>query len=178
MLILCLGFPATVSAVNDIVVMGLFRARAVLLIDGQRRVLSAGEQSPEGVTLVSASSTHAVLEIDGKQHTYSLGSRVSASFAKIKRRTISIYRSPQGMYTTVGSINGLPVKFLIDTGASAVAMSAIEAKRLGVNYKLEGERTQVRTASGISAAYRVQLNTIKVGEILQRNVNAFVIEGN
>ncbi len=82
------------------------------------------------------------------------------------------------MYTTVGSINGMPVNFLIDTGASAVAMSAAEAKRLGVNYKLEGERIQVRTASGISAAYRVQLDTVKVGDILQRNVNAFVIEGN
>ncbi|MCP4407984.1 MAG: TIGR02281 family clan AA aspartic protease [Gammaproteobacteria bacterium] len=170
-------FPAILSAVDDVLVLGLFRDKVVLLIDGKRRVLSIGGRSPEGVVLVSANSSQAVLEIQGRRSIYKLGSRVSTSFAKAVSKRITIYRDPKGTYTTVGSINGFPVNFLVDTGASAIAMSAQEAQRLGISYKLEGRKTRIQTASGTALAYVVRLVTVKIGDIQQRNVQAFVIEG-
>lgn len=170
-------FPAILSAVDEVLVLGLFRDKVVLLIDGKRRVLSIGERSPEGVTLVSANSSRALLEIQGHRSIYKLGSRISTSFAKAESKQITIYRNPKGSYTTVGSINGFPVNLLVDTGASAIAMSGQEARRLGISYRLEGSRTRVQTASGTALAYGVRLATVTIGDIQQRNVRAFIIEG-
>jgi aspartyl protease family protein len=82
------------------------------------------------------------------------------------------------MYSTVGSINGLPVTFLVDTGASSMALNASQARRLGIDYRVVGEPTFVGTASGVTKAYRVTLETVTVGQIKQSNITAVVIEGN
>ncbi|MDH5710949.1 MAG: TIGR02281 family clan AA aspartic protease, partial [Gammaproteobacteria bacterium] len=66
----------------DIVVQGLFAGKAVVQIDGQRRVLAPGQTSPEGVKLVSADTKQAILEVDGKQRSYTLGSAVSLNFTQ------------------------------------------------------------------------------------------------
>ncbi len=129
------------------------------------------------MALVSASSSQALLELQGRRSIYKLGSRVSTSYTKAASKRITIYRDPQGTYTTVGSINGFPVNFLVDTGASAIAMGGQEARRLGISYKLEGRRIRIQTASGTALAYAVRLATVKIGDIQQRNVQAFVIEG-
>ena len=63
-------------AVNSVVVLGLYKHKAIVVIDGKQHALSVGETSPEGVKLVSATSNEAVLEIDGKQKSYALGSQV------------------------------------------------------------------------------------------------------
>lgn len=169
--------PVALHAVGDILVMGLFRDKAIILVEGKRHFLSTGERTPEGVKLVEANSRQAVLEIDGQRTVHTLGSRVTASFAKKQVPRVQIYKNHRGLFTTVGSINGLPVQFMVDTGASAVALNRIEASRLGIPYLLEGEKIYVRTASGGSKAYAVKLDTVKLGGILQRNVDAFVVDG-
>ncbi len=179
-LLLALGIlihPLAVHAVGDILVMGLFRDKALLLVDGKRHFLSTGERTPEGVKLVEANSRRAVLEVHGQRSVHTLGSRVSASFAKKQVQRVQIYKNHRGLFTTVGSINGLPVQFMVDTGASAVALNRSEASRLGIPYLLEGEKIYVRTASGGSKAYAVKLDSVKLGEITQRNVDAFVVDG-
>ena len=74
-------------------------------------------------------------------------------------------------------INGLPVGFLVDTGASSVAMNAGEARRLGIDFRVDGDSTYVSTASGVARAYRVRLDRVKVGAIELRNVEALVVDG-
>jgi aspartyl protease family protein len=81
------------------------------------------------------------------------------------------------MFKTVGSINGLPVGFLVDTGATAVAMNADEARRLGIDFRVEGESTWVATASAVSRAFSVTLARVKVGDIELHNVGAIVLDG-
>ncbi|OQX44971.1 MAG: aspartyl protease, partial [Candidatus Sedimenticola endophacoides] len=80
-------------------------------------------------------------------------------------------------YHTVGSINGRLSDMLVDTGASAVAMSEVEARRLGVGYRVTGEPIAVNTASGVSQGYAVTLDRVRVGEIELVNVPAIVIQG-
>lgn len=172
-----LTIPLMVLAVDDVQVMGLYRGMAVLWIDGKRRVLARGERSPEGVTLIDSTSDRAILEIQGQRSTHVLGSRVTTAFAKRRTKRVSIYRDPQGTYTTVGSINGIPVNFLVDTGATAIAMGAEQARRLGVDFRLEGRKIGIRTAAGRANAFEVKLTTVKVGDIEQKNVVAYIIEG-
>ena len=169
---------ASASAVAvDVRVVGLFQDRAVISIDGRQRILRVGQTSPEGIRLVSADSESALLEVEGQQIRASLDSRVSASK---KARTVSevrIQRDRSGMYFTVGSINALPVNFLVDTGATQIAMNGAHARRLGIDYRVVGEPAVVTTASGFERAWAVRLDTVRVGEIELRNIPAMVLDG-
>ena len=176
--ILLLGFISVpCQAIKDIHVVALFKDRVVVMIDGKRRILSSGEASPEGVRLISADSAGAVFEYQGERLERQLDGRVRAA---VKQRDtgedVLIYRDSTGMFKTVGSINGLPVKFLVDTGASSVAMNSAQARRLGIDYHVEGDLIYVSTASDVVPAYRVKLNIVKVGSIQLRNVTGVVIE--
>ena len=136
----------------DVRVVGLFSGRAVLVVDGQQRLLKPGQTSPEGVKLISATSEEAVLLIDGQEITARLDGRVSARKRTAEVNEVQVWRDTAGMYTTVGSINGLPVSFLVDTGATSVAMNANQARRLGIDYRVIGRQSGVTTASGVEHA--------------------------
>jgi len=164
-------------AVDTIVVQGLFKDTAILNIDGNRRILKRGQTSPEGVKLIKADSRKAILEIDGKQVSYVLGSTVHTRFKAPEKKVERIWPDEHGMYNVIGSINGLPVSFLVDTGATTVAMNSAEARRLGVEFRYRGRRGQVETASNIVPAFFVQLKTVRVGGIVLHNVSATVIDG-
>ena len=165
-------------AVEKVEVQGLFSNKAVLMVDGKRHILAVGEASPEGVKVISANSRGAVLEVDGKQKQYNLGSSVSTTFAKRKSQKETIFINSGGMYMTFGNINGRTVRFLVDTGASAISMNTGQAKQLGIRYDKIGIPAGVSTASGFVDAYRVRLKSVSVGRITETNVEAFVIDGN
>lgn len=78
------------------------------------------------------------------------------------------------MYITTGSINKFSVRFMVDTGATWVAMSTADAKRIGINY-YRGTTGYAGTASGTTKIYKVNLDTVKVGNIVLHNVAAAVI---
>lgn len=164
-------------AVESIVVQGLFKDTAVLSIDGQRRTLKRGQTSPEGVKLIKADSRNAILELDGKQQSYALGNKVHTRFTPPVLKVERIWPDRHGMYNAVGSINGLPVDFLVDTGAQVVAMNSAEARRLGVEFRYNGKRGQVSTASDVVPAFFVRLKSVRVGSIVIKDVSATVIDG-
>ena len=170
---------ATASASHPVQVLGLFKDRAVIQIGTQQRLLRAGQTSPEGVTLISASPREAVLEGAGERGTYALGSRISTEFASAEDRgpTVQLWPGADGMYTTTGTINGLPVTFLVDTGATKVAMNANMAKRLGIDYRVVGKPSMAATASGVIQSYDVVLQRVTVGEIELSGIEAGVIDG-
>lgn len=161
-------------------VMGLFKNKAVVSINGVQRILTKGKPSPEGVILVKASSRDAVLEVNGVRSSYALGSEISTGFEAPADtdKEFQISADPRGMYNTVGSINGHPVSFLVDTGATVIAMNDAQARRLGIDYRVTGTPSVAKTASGIVRTYSVRLNSVKVGQIELGNVDAVVLEGN
>lgn len=162
---------------TEIVVLGLFKSRAIVNIDGKQRTLKIGKKSPEGVILISADSDVAILEVDGKQQEYKLGHHVTTSFKKKEQAEAKIM-SVNGMYSTAGFINGHPVNFLVDTGATWIAMNVHQARSLGINFRYSGKRGRVSTANGIVPVYRIMLKKVRVGEIELTNVEAGVLEGN
>lgn len=172
-----LGWPGLGPAVEQIRVMALFPSKAMVAVDGTNRLLLLGKPSPEGVLLISANSREAVIEVDGKRDTYRLGTHIQTSFSKPEAVVAQIWRNGSGGYETVGSINGYTVNMLVDTGATAVAMNAGEAKRLGVRYRFSGKKIMIATASGNARGYAVTLDRVKVGQIEFRNVRAVVVDG-
>jgi aspartyl protease family protein len=177
LLIVLLSLADVATAVTKISVVGLFKDTAIVMIDGTRRLLRSGDTSPEGITLISATSTEAILEIDGERKQYGLGGQISGSYAKPTNAKVRIWPTPNSMYAVLGSINGYPVEFIVDTGATLVSMSGREAKRLGIDYRVEGTPARSSTASGIAEIYLVDLNKVKVGDIELRNVRGAVHDG-
>jgi len=165
-------------AAAQIEVQALFGGKAIIMIDGQRRTLSKGETSPEGVKLVNADSKHAVLEVNGETKSYKPGGAISLSYARPQHLEEKIYADDRGMYKSVGTINGRTVRFLVDTGATTIAMNKSQARNLGLDYRMKGQTVVVSTASENVKGYRIRLKSVSLGKIKLRDVEAMVIDGN
>jgi aspartyl protease family protein len=170
---------ASTAHANDISVAALFTGKAVLVINGGApRTVSVGQTTPEGIRLISADSSSAVIELQGKRQTLTLGS--SGRFAGgggSASGSVTLAPDARGHYMTLGQINGGTVQFLVDTGATAIAIPSADARRLGINY-LNGQRGYTETANGRATAYRITLDTVTVGGITLHSVEAVVLEGN
>ncbi len=176
LVILCTAISAPATEVN---VVGLFNGKAMVSINGgKHRVIAAGETSPEGVKLIGADSSTAVLEIDGKRQNLGMGKSASIPSADGGGNQSAVLAANiQGHFITTGSINGTSARMMVDTGASMVSMGKEEAKRLGISY-LSGKRGLVSTANGVIPAYQVTLNTVRVGNLTLNQVDGLVQESN
>ncbi len=161
----------------NIKVVGLFNERAIVDVNGQQRLLQIGKPSLEGITLVSANSRKAVLEINGLQTEHFLaGNQAGSSFSPPVQAVVSLWLR-YGRYYTPGMINGVNVDFVVDTGADTIALNSVTASRIGLNY-LKGQPTMVATASEITTGYNIMLDKVKVDGITLYNIKATVLEGN
>ena len=89
---------------------------------------------------------------------------------------VSIPADDLGQYRIRGAINNHYVDFLVDTGASVVALSSAQAEALGINYK-QGQRGSVQTAQGNAESYFMNLQQVTVAGITAYNVQAAIITG-
>ena len=175
--LLSLFLAATALARPPVEVSGLFKNQAVLRIQGTDRLVKVGETSPEGVQLLKASATSATIRFQGETYVLSLSDRVAGSFKPAERVSVSLPPDGLGQYRVRGTINNQLVPFLVDTGASVVAMSAPQAQALGLNYT-RGQRGIVETAQGRTEAYFITLREVNIGGVKAYNVAATVIDGN
>ncbi len=160
----------------EIVVQALYKGGAVLMIDGRQRTVKVGKRSPEGVLLVSSTSQSAVLDIDGDKQTVEVSKGISTSFSKAKKNEVRLASGQGGHFFTPGRINGIAVDFLVDTGATSVAMNLPTAKRIGLNYRA-GKPIVMSTANGKVTAYQVMLQSVRVGSVEVKNVEATITMG-
>lgn len=168
---------AIAAAMPAVEVVGLFKDRAMLRIDGEHRFLRVGETTREGLTLVFADTQRAVLEYDGAEIELSLSNRITSNFVKTAKSSLSIPSDPMGQYWVRGFVNGHAVNFLVDTGASVLAMSSVEADRLGIDFIGEGQAGIAQTAQGEAVSHFVNIPAVEVGGIAVHNVRAAVVEG-
>ena len=179
--VLLLSLPLLLSsgvmAATQVRVVGLFPGAAVLNVDGQRKLVKVGQVGPGGVMVVSADSRGAVLRVDGVERTYNLSREYSDGFAEAQKKQLSVAKGIGGHYWIAGSVNGQSIQFLVDTGATSVALNDEHARRLGIDYRVMGSPLQVSTASGTARGWRVTLDRVKVGELEVLGVDAVVLEG-
>lgn len=160
----------------EVQVTALFRGKALVSINGEPRLLAVG-QTHKGVTLVAADSRSATVLHQGIQQKLLLNQRIGGGYRPSQQAEIQIWPDAGGMYRTTGTINDFGVSFLVDTGASSVAMNSAAAKRIGIDYRLRGKPRRVSTASAVVTGYAVTLRQVTVGELGFSNIDALVIEG-
>jgi len=175
LLLISISIPS--FADTSINVVGLFSSKAVVIINaGKPQTLSVG-QTAQGVKLVSADSAKAVFEVEGKQKELSMGQAASVvGNNSSSAGSVILYADSAGHYFTDGYVNGASLKFLVDTGATAVALNSGDATYAGLDYK-KGEKELLQTASGTVVGYNVVINTLKIGGLVLNQVNALVLEG-
>lgn len=156
---------------------GTLGARAaLLLIDGEARTVEVGA-TVKGVRLVALEDGRATIEIGGRRQTLTLGASPGRIVSPTTvPRQIILPMGPGGHYTSIGMINGQVTTFLVDTGATSVAISQIEAEKLGLRY-LSGKRVVTQTANGTVPAYLIELASVRVGNVQVNHVEAIVIPG-
>lgn len=170
-----LAVAAGAHAVAPVEVLALFKDRAVVRAAGEQHMLKEGETSPDGVTLLEADADGARVRYRGEVYDLTLSRHVSSRFRQADKPRVSITRDQQGQYRIRGAINDTFVNFLVDTGASLVAMSRVHAASLGIDPQ-SGQPGVMQTAQGTVNSYLVNLETVVVGGITVHNVRAAVID--
>ena len=171
-----LSLASGMAAAQGVALAGRMGDRALLLVDGQPRTLAAG-QAAGGVRFLRWQDEIAVIERDGLPYLLRLGStpsRVGGAAAAAGGREIVIAAGPGGHFITGGSINGRSVRFMVDTGATVLALGREEAQRLGLD--LSTARPAIsETANGPVAVQMLTLNRVRVGDVEVANVAAVVV---
>ncbi len=165
-------------ASTQINVVGLFSNKALISINGGNpQSISAG-QTKNGVKLISADSESATFMVEGKRQVLKMGqaASVAASPGPANNDPVSLYADSRGHFYGNLNINGASLKYVVDTGATSVAMSSGDAKFAKIDYE-KGERVTISTANGEVSAYLVKLNTLKIGTITLNNIDAVVHDG-
>lgn len=162
---------------KSVALQGMLGSKALLIVNGGAPKGVAPGESHQGVKVLSTLGDQAVVEIDGKRHTLRVGdapASVGAVGAAPGRGSrIVLTEGSGGHFMTQGAINGQSVNFMVDTGATAVALSVADAQRVGLNFR-SGRPIYVNTANGTAPAWLVKLNSVKVGDVEVYEVDAVV----
>ncbi|MBK7059034.1 MAG: retroviral-like aspartic protease family protein [Rubrivivax sp.] len=169
--------PTLAGPVRQVQLAGVMGTRAMLVFDGQPQLMVVGD-SARGVRLVSLQAEVAVIDRDGATLSLRLGASPVAVGAGLARagasREIVLTAGPGGHFITSGAINGRAVSFMVDTGATAIAMSQSEASRIGLDLR-NGQRALGNTANGAVPLVMLTLTRVRVGEIEVANVQSVVM---
>jgi len=163
----------------DVALIGVIGDKAaVLAVDGgDPKTVKVG-QTWRGITVLTVEKERASVEIDGKARVLQRGVhyRNVESAASANRSRVLLAADTRGHFFIEGSVNRLPVRFLVDTGATMVSLPQRDAERLGIDYR-KGRRGQSSTANGPAPVYLVRLDSIRIGDIELHGIDALVHEG-
>ena len=174
-LALVCGLAGTALA-QSVALQGMLGSRALLMVDGGApRGVAVGDTF-QGVKVVSTSGDSAVVEVGGKRLTLRLGESPASVGGRgtASNGRIVLPADGGGHFMGQGSINGQAVQFMVDTGATLVALGQADAARLGIDLsQARGAVTQ--TANGPVPTQMVTLTRVRVGEVEVANVGAAVL---
>ena len=173
----CMSGAAVAQSVG---LSGMLGGKALVIVDGSAPKTVAPGETFKGVKVVSTQGDQAVIEIAGKRHTLRVGdapASVGGGGAGDAGGTrVVLSAGSGGHFFTQGQINGQAVQLVVDTGASVVSLSTGDAQRIGLNYQ-NGQPVRISTANGVIPAWRVKLNTLRVGDVVVYDVDAVVSSG-
>ena len=79
----------------------------------------------------------------------------------------------RGHFVNTGTINGRVMQYMVDTGASTIAIGRNDADRMVLNYR-NGEPVRMNTANGVAQGWRMRLDSVRVGDVELRGVDAII----
>lgn len=173
--VLLFAMPAAVAA-SEIVLVGTIGDKAAILaVDGSNPKSVRVGQTWGGVTVLTVEKDRATVEAAGVKRVLLRGQTYQPTEGASGPASVTLAADARGHFVSEGAINGLPIRFLVDTGASTIALPGIEAQRLGIDYR-RGRQGMSQTANGSVPIYVVTLDRVKLGAIELSGVEAVVIE--
>ena len=171
-----LMMAAGAAAAQDVRLAGRMGDRALLVVDGKPHTLAVGAAAGN-VRLLRWAGEVAEVRIGDQVQALRVGAapaRMQAAPVPAATREIVLTAGPGGHFTTLGAVNGKPARFMVDTGATLVAMGRDEAQRLGLD--LSGATPgMTQTANGPAPILLVTLGSVRVGEVQVSNVGAAIV---
>lgn len=158
----------------EVALIGLIGDKAaVLALDGgDPKTVKIG-QTWSGITVISVERGQATVEMDGKRRVLLIGQHYRGATAATDREKVTLSADRGGMFIADGAINGLPMRFMVDTGATYVSMSASDAARMGIDYR-KGRQVMMHTANGTVLKYLVKFDRVRLGGIELTGVDGVV----
>jgi aspartyl protease family protein len=176
-LALALALAAGLAAAQSVSLQGMLGNRALLIVDGAPPRTVAPGETHKGVKVLSTLGDQAVVDIAGRQYTLRVGdapASVGGNGGNAIGTRIVLTASGGGHFVTQGQINGKAVVFMVDTGATSVAMGVNDADRLGIDYR-SGRLGRTNTANGAVTVYQVKLASVRIGDVEVHDIDAAVL---
>jgi len=178
MVLMALLLPLEVIAEHKIYFNGsLAGNKVVIKVNGHNRIMARGQTSKEGIKVLSFNRNEVIVRVHGKRYRYkkkskkgiALEDEVTIPFTDVPEIGVS------GYYAS-GFINGKKTGFQVDTGATDVALTLKDAKRLKLRLQTK-DKIDVGLAGGITGeGWRTTLDSVRLGDIEIKNVSAIVIK--
>jgi aspartyl protease family protein len=161
------------SLAQEVGLAGLMGNKAMLMINGSEPQAVPVGQTMDGVRVVSISGDQAVIEVGGKKRSLRIGQHAVGVSGGDGSGKITLSADAQGHFFATGTINGATIRFMVDTGATMISLGASDARRVGVDFN-RGQKGFSQTANGQTEVSKVQLDTVTIGDVTLRNVDAVI----
>lgn len=171
-----LAAASAFAQAESVMLTGTIGSRAILIVNGGAPKTVAVGETFQGVRVLSVQPDQAQVEVGGKRLGLRMDSPVSVGGGGGGGATgtrIVLPVDGRGHFMAAGQINNRPVSFMLDTGATSVALSAADAQRIGLDYE-KGQPVQMSTANGVTRGFRVRLASVRVGDVEVYDVDAIV----
>ena len=171
--VLAAGLLSGVACAQDVGLAGVMGSKALLMLNGGEPQSVVVGQTVGGVKLVAIQGDQVIVEIGGKKRPLRVGQHAIGAASADGSGKVTLTADGQGHFYTTGTINGTSVRFIVDTGATMVSLGASDARRIGLDSS-RGVKGISNTANGQAVVTKVQLDTIRVGDITLHNVDALI----
>ena len=166
---------AGAASAQSVSLNGRMGSKALLIVDGSAPKAVAAGETFQGVKLLALQDDSVVIEVGGVKQTLRLGeapSRVGAAVGSGADKIV-LTAGDGGHFIANGRINGQQSRMMVDTGATIVSISVDEATRLGIKFH-DGRMALASTANGQVPMWLVKLDSVRIGDMEVRDVDAAV----
>lgn len=158
---------------QSVALAGVLGSKALLVVDANApRAVGAGDEY-KGVKVIAVSKDDATIEVKGARRVVRLGEAPVSVGARTGGRRVTLMADSRGHFMNSGTINGQVMQYMVDTGASTVAIGRPDADRMGLKYQ-SGQPVRVNTANGVAQGWRMKLDSVRVGDIEVFGVEAII----
>jgi aspartyl protease family protein len=168
------GLLPAIAPAQDVGLAGIMGSKAMLMINGGEPQAVPVGQTLDGVKVLAINGDQIMVEIGGKKRPLRVGQHAIGVSNGDGSDKIVMTADIQGHFYTTGTVNGTSVRFVVDTGATSIALGPNDARRIGLDLR-QGQRGMTSTANGQVVVTRIPLDTVKIGGITLHNVEAVVL---
>ena len=169
---LCLA-PSWANA-QVVTLAGMLGSKALLVVDANPpKAVGAGDEF-QGVKVLAVTKEEATIEINGARRTLRLGEApVSVGARGGSGKRVVLMADSRGHFVNSGTINGRVMQYMVDTGATTIAIGRSDADRMGLNYK-GAAPVRMNTANGVAQGWRIKLDSVRLGDVEVLGVEAII----